>query len=450
LPYVYTSSKPAVVKVLVATSGTIQGVADGTATITVHDSNSPQASKQYQVTVSGNTRPLIIDTTPAAITGTETLVRNASGGVLPYVYTSSKPAVVKVLVATSGTIQGVADGTATITVHDSNSPQASKQYQVTVSGNTRPLIIDTTPAAITGTEALVRNASGGVLPYVYTSSEPAVVKVVLATSGTIQGVTDGTATITVHDSHTPQASASYTVTVSGNTSPLTIDTAGVALAMGEELTRKASGGALPYVYKSSDPNAVVVVDPTSGVIRGITYLTSGSGSADISVTDKVGQTASYRVQVVPAVAHEALSLPLAPIGNGIRTPWMYIESTVPAGRGTSAIIDGEESPPYFSGHRIKVHMGTVGSGSAPLRFRLLAPFREVTVAALSQSDSPSKMQAYSASGVLLDEIALPTTSPRLITVRATTEHRIEDVRFVSTKAPDGPVFIVVDNVEFRG
>ena len=313
-----------------------------------------------------------------------------------------------------------------------------------------PLIIDTTPAAITGTETLVRNASGGVLPYLYTSSKPAVVRVLVATSGTIQGVADGTATITVHDSHTPQASASYSVTVSGNTSPLTIDTAGVALAMGEELTRKASGGALPYVYKSSDPNAVVVVDPTSGLIRGITYLTSGAGHADISVTDKVGQTASYRVQVVPAVAHEALSLPLAPIGNGIGTPWMVIESTVPAGRGTSAIVDGDDSPPYFTGHRIKVHMGTVGSGSAPLRFRLLAPFREVTVAALSQSDSPSKMQAYSASGVLLDEIALPTTSPRLITVRATTEHRIEDVRFVSTKAPDGPVFIVVDNVEFRG
>jgi hypothetical protein len=330
--------------------------------------------------------------------------------------------------------------------------ETSDVYVLTIGAGDieEPLMIDTTPAAITGTETLVRNASGGVLPYVYTSSKPAVVKVLVATSGTIQGVTNGTATITVQDSNSPQAFKQYKVTVSGNTTHLTIDTAGVALAMGEELTRKASGGALPYVYKSSDPSAALVVDPISGLIRGITYLTSESGRADISVTDKVGQTASYRVQVVPAVAHEPINLPLGPIGNGIRTSWMVIESTVPAGRGTSAIVDGEDSRPHFTGPRIKVHMGTVGSGSAPLRFRLLVPFREVTVAAVSQTDAPSKMQAYSASGVLLDEVGLPAISPGFITVRATTEHRIAEVRFVSTNAPDGPVFIVVDNIEYRG
>jgi hypothetical protein len=129
-PYSYASSKPTVVKVPDASHGLIQGVTNGSAIITASDREG--SSKTYPVNVTGNIPPFYIDPAPVSLTGTQSYTRNASGGVPPYTYVSSKPGVVKVNSANSGVITGVANGSATLSARDS--AQGVKTYSVTVSG----------------------------------------------------------------------------------------------------------------------------------------------------------------------------------------------------------------------------------------------------------------------------------------------------------------------------
>jgi uncharacterized protein YjdB len=283
LPYTYLSSDPGVVEVPDAHVGLIKGVADGTATVVASDAAG--SAKSYPVTVVGNT-PFTIDASLVEITGTGTTRRDAAGGVPPYTYASNAPGVVRVPDPFLGLIQGVTDGSATITAHDS--AQGTGSYPVIVKGNI-PFTIDTSLVQIVGTDTYARHAAGGVPPYTYTSSAPSVVKVPDASQGLIQGVADGSAIITARDM--AGSSGAYPVEVVGNT-PFTIDPSPVHITGTEVVTRNATGGVRPYTYASSAPSVVKVPDASQGLIQGV-----ADGSAIITARDGAQGTATYPVTV---------------------------------------------------------------------------------------------------------------------------------------------------------
>jgi hypothetical protein len=220
-PYNYVSSTPGVVKVPNPTQGTIQSVSDGLARVTASDQAG--SSGHYDVTVTGNTIPFTIDTKPVTLTGTQTFLREASGGVRPYAYVSSAPGVTKVTNPTQGNIQAVSDGRARITVSDNTG--TSLAYDVTVTGNTLPLTIDQMPMVLGGAiyrapnvvltpppgAFAVRQASGGRPPYSYRAENPTIVDVD-PLSGRVISRAAGSTQVIATDSASQQVS--YQVSVS--------------------------------------------------------------------------------------------------------------------------------------------------------------------------------------------------------------------------------------------
>lgn len=152
-----------------------------------------------------------------------------------------------------------------------------------------PFTIDSTPVDLTGAQSYTRHATGGVPPYTYVSSNAAVVKVPDAGTGIIQGVTKGSATITVTDSQA--SSGSYPVTVAA---ALSISGPG-SVNENETFKCTASGGVRPYRFTSSDPSVAKVTDNNGNGV-GVS-----AGGCTITVTDQAGNTALHQltVQVVP-------------------------------------------------------------------------------------------------------------------------------------------------------
>ncbi|QWT21698.1 Ig-like domain-containing protein [Bacillus sp. NP157] len=75
-----------------------------------------------------------------------------------------------------------------------------------------------------------------------------------------------------------------------------IDPSAVTLRIGQQMTRAASGGAPPYSYASENPNVASVVNPSTGIVRGIDV-----GTTTIVATDAARHRATYPASVTGAI-----------------------------------------------------------------------------------------------------------------------------------------------------
>jgi len=260
--------------------------AKATASYTIEGTPSKQATFDVGAVV-----PFQIDDSPVAIDIDQDYPREATGGTLPYTYTSSAPAIVSVPVAGNGLIRGVAAGTATITARDS--AQGMGQYAVTVKNEAGPFAIDDNLVMLDVNADFTRHATGGTLPYKYTSNS-AIVSVPDINNGVIIAKAAGTAMITARDN--AGASGSYPVIVSDSTTPFHISPSQVSITDTESYTRNATGGTPPYTYISSNTAIVSVPNLHYGVIQA-----QAAGNATIIASDSAGAGGSYPV-VVSAVA----------------------------------------------------------------------------------------------------------------------------------------------------
>ncbi|KLD74030.1 hypothetical protein Y886_34920, partial [Xanthomonas hyacinthi DSM 19077] len=319
-PYTYVSSDPAIVAVPDEHAGLIKGVADGSATIMASDTAA--GGDAYHVIVVGNL-PFTIDGAPVTVTGIDTFTREAKGGVPPYTYVSNASDVVAVPDRFLGIIQGVADGSATITAHDRRAESGT--YDVTVVGNT-PFSFDNSSVQIIRTATFTRHATGGTPPYTYASSTPDVVRVPDPGQGLIQGVTDGLAVITARDS--AHGFGTYTATVVGNT-PFSVDTSPVQIIGTNTFTRRAFGGIPPYIYSSDTPSVVKVPDPDQPIVQGVS-----DGNAFISVRDQDQGSGFYHVTVIGNTPFAIDPRTVTIVGTGTATrsasggvpPYTYVSS----------------------------------------------------------------------------------------------------------------------------
>lgn len=292
-PYHYESSNTQIVNVTYPDGSFIQAVTDGDAYINVRDSATPAHSGKYSVKVVG-TIPFTIDTYPLTLSNTDpTQGHRARGGVTPYRY-SSDDACVRVTNNVEGVIQAVTDGNANILVSDSATPPHLVRYPVKVVG-TIPFYIDTDPLTLSSTQPTQgHQASGGVKPYHYASSDQEIVIVTHEGNGIIRAITDGNVDILVSDSATPAHSKRYPVTAIG-TIPFTIDKETLTLSNTNPTQgHQAKGGVKPYAYTSNSTN-VKVTDDAKGIIQAVT-----AGDATIFVRDSAtpAHSASYPVKSV--------------------------------------------------------------------------------------------------------------------------------------------------------
>ncbi|MBS7229458.1 T9SS type A sorting domain-containing protein [Flavobacterium psychroterrae] len=183
-PYTYAWSPSG------GTADTATGLSAGTYTVTITDDNSCQTTQSFTITEP----TLLIATTTASNVSCNgandgTAIVNATGGTGTYTYVWSPTG------GTADTATGLAAGTYTIEVTDSNSCTTTQVVTIT-----EPLLLDATTAQIDVTctggndgEAIV-TATGGTVPYTYLWSNG-------ATTATASGLTAGNYTVTITDAN---------------------------------------------------------------------------------------------------------------------------------------------------------------------------------------------------------------------------------------------------------
>lgn len=251
---------------------TITGVNAGTTNIT------------YTLTSSGcyATRPITVNTQPAAITGTAvacigfqtTLADATPGG------TWTSAATTKATITAAGVVSAVASGTSTIS------------YTLGSCRSTVVYTVNANPAAITGTQTVCEGAmvtfANTTIGGTWSSANNAVATVTPASPGVVTGVDAGNTTI----SYTLGTGCYATRTVTVNTSPDVI-TGTFSSCTGVQTTLSNTVGS--GVWSSSAPTKASV-NSSTGVVNAI-----AAGTATISYTiGTCRSTAVFTVNSTPA------------------------------------------------------------------------------------------------------------------------------------------------------
>jgi uncharacterized protein YjdB len=261
----WSSSNTAVATV--NSAGTVTGVGAGTATITYAISGC-SATKVISV----NAAPTTIGGSASICAGTSTPFTNTvTGGT----WSSSNAAVATV--ASTGVVNGIAAGTATITYSTGIGCNTTKVITI----NAVPAAISGTPTVcVGGTTALTNTTAGGI----WASSNAAVASV--GATGVVSGMAAGTATIT----YTAAGGCYKTivVTVSGAPSAGIISGAtAVSTGSAITLTPSVSGGAW------SSSNASIATVSGTGVVTG---MVAGAVNITYSVSNSCGT--AYAVKAI--------------------------------------------------------------------------------------------------------------------------------------------------------
>ena len=343
----WSSSNTAVATVSVST-GAVTGVAAGTATITYTVNGTggcANATATRTVTVTAAPTAGTLSGTQAICVGSNsTFTSTATGGS----WSSSNPAVA-IVNTNTGSVTGVAAGTASIT------------YTVNGSGGctnvtaTRTVTVTAAPTAgnLSGTQAIcvgsnttfTSTATGGS----WSSSNPAVATV-NANTGAVTGVAAGTATITFTVNGTggcSNASATRTITVTAPASAGTLS-GNQNLCIGATATYSStiSGGS----WSSGNP-AIAAVNSATG---SVTAISAGSVVLTYSVPGAGGCPGAYASLVLNVSAP-----PSAGTLSGIQTLCTGGASTL-----TSTVTGGVWSSSNLSVATIDASLGIVTGISA--------------------------------------------------------------------------------------
>jgi hypothetical protein len=257
-----------------------------------------------------------------------------TGGLPPYSWSASGALPSGLAINPVGTLAGTptVSGTFAITlfVVDSNRATTSKPFSLTIDGGGTRLAVTTT-ALSTGSVGTpysqTLSASGGTLPYTWAAGQGFPSFFSLDTNtGIISGTptTPGSFSFPVQVTDAVRNTATGTVSVTINPSPLTITTlppifngtVGVAYVQ----TFRASGGTSPYAWSIlSGGTGDLALDPASGNLQG-TPQSASTLNFTVQVTDAAKQTAtqSYSLPInTPTLAITLGSaLPAGTVGIG--------------------------------------------------------------------------------------------------------------------------------------
>ena len=267
------------------TAATATGLAAGSYTVTVTDTNGCTATRNYTIT-----QPSAINTA----TGSQTNVScnggtngsasvTPSGGTPSYTYSWSPTG------GTAATATGLAAGSYTVTVTDANGCTATRNYTIT-----EPTSIDTATGSQTnvscngGTNGSASvSPSGGNPGYTYSWSPSG------GTAASATGLAAGSYTVTVTDANGCTATRNYTIT-----QPTAIDT-----ATGSQTDVSCNGGTNGSASVSPSggtPGYTYSWSPSGGTAASATGLAAGSYT--VTVTDANGCTATRNFTITEPTA----------------------------------------------------------------------------------------------------------------------------------------------------
>ncbi len=267
-PYSYSwNTSPA------QTTATATGLAAGTYSVTVTDSNGCTKTAAITINAPGTLGTSVVVTAVSCYNGNNgSATVTASGGTLPYTYNwNTSP------VKTTATATNLAAGTYIVTVTDSNG--CSRLDTAIIS---QPTLLNTN---VTGTSVGCFNgsngtatvsASGGTAPYTYSwNTSP------IQTTATATNLAAGTYIVTVTDSNGCTGNDTITITQPGalQTSVSVVHAACYGGSNGTA-TVLASGGTTPYTYSWN----------TSPIQTTATATSLSKGAYIVTVTDSNGCT----------------------------------------------------------------------------------------------------------------------------------------------------------------
>lgn len=310
--YAVSSSDLAVARV--ALSGNdyaITGVGNGTAQVRIIDSAG--TALLVTVTTGAGATPFFTTAPGAVSVGVgATAAFRVGGGSPAYTAASSNAAVARVqLLGNDLVVTGVTNGLASITVADAVG--ATETIAVTVGSGTGGTAFYTTApdsviiAAATNATFLL---GGGTPAYTASSSNTSVARVTLG-GGTlfITGMSVGSATIVVGDA--AGARKEISVTIPDARALYTTAPQSLTITSPSAHNFAIGGGVTPYSAASS--NTGVVNANVSGTV--LTISGTGTGSAQVVITDAAGSTLTIAVTVAPTTAPALTVSPASATGN---------------------------------------------------------------------------------------------------------------------------------------
>jgi hypothetical protein len=223
------------------TGATASGLAQGTYTVTVTDSNSCQTTQSFTIT---EPNPFSVTTSQTdvlcngAATGSATV--NVTGGAGTYTYSWAPSG------GTAASATDLTSGNYTVTITDANSCQTTRSFTII-----QPSALVATQGAITNincrgeaTGSATVNVTGGTGAYTYSWAPSG------GTAATASGLTAGTYTVTVKDANLCQTTQSFTITQPAAILSATTASTGVSCFGGSNGSASvtASGGTPGYTY----------------------------------------------------------------------------------------------------------------------------------------------------------------------------------------------------------
>ena len=231
--------------------------------------------------------------TTTTLTVGDTLQLSATGGDGSYIWTSQNPN--RATVDSTGLLTATANGAARIIATDGTGLVSARLVLNINIPTAATLALN--PANLTqmGLNAITQiSVSGGITPYVWSSSDSTVASIASNTTDTsrasITANNGGSFSITVTDAN-GTTSSSEIITI--NAPSLTLDANKTTLTTGENVQLVVSGGTSPYSWNSA--NASVASVDGGGLVNALS-----AGLSSISVTDITGTSRSVNLQVINA------------------------------------------------------------------------------------------------------------------------------------------------------
>ena len=348
LTYTATSSNTGLATASVSGSTvTVNGVAEGSATITVTatDPGGLSATQSFDVTVDrANQSPVAVGSISDRLVnvGDNVSVNDVSpyfsdpdGDILTYTAASSNMGLATASVSGSTvTVNGVAEGSATITVTatDPGGLYATQSFDVTIrdggGGNQSPVAVGSISdrSVNVGDNVSVNDVSpyfsdpdGDILTYTATSSNTGLATASVSGSAvTVNGVAEGSATITVTatDPGGLSATQSFDVTIQdgggGNQSPMAVGSISArSVNVGDNVSvddvspyfSDPDGDILTYTARSS--NTSLAMASVSGSTVTVTGVAEGSATITVTATDPGGLSATQSFDVTVDRANQS-------------------------------------------------------------------------------------------------------------------------------------------------
>jgi gliding motility-associated-like protein len=306
------------------TTAVVTNITAGTYNVTVTDVNGCTQTATTTVTESS---PIVLTTSSTdenCNSGVGTTTVNATGGTGTYIYKwNTSP------IQTTATATGLSGGNYTVTVTDANSCTQMASVIVNNVGGPSATITSSTNVTVNGGSdgAATVSASDGVSPYTYAWNS-----IPVQNSTTASNLPAGTYTVTVTGSNGCKITASVVIT-EPTAMVLTTVSTNVACNGGSNGTATVTpvGGTAPYTYAW---NTIPV--QTTATALGLTV-----GAYSVTVTDANGGTASVFVNILQsnAIVGSVLATDVSCFGgnngtvtaiqSGGTSPYSYLWNTVP-------------------------------------------------------------------------------------------------------------------------